>query len=63
MEAPIAPAAMRWHYSRAGCGNSVSAARQELAEIIHDALSALVPFGDNANSMRETAKYFADRQN
>ncbi|WP_423066343.1 polyprenyl synthetase family protein [Devosia sp. CN2-171] len=40
----------------------VSAARQELAEVIHDALSALIPFDERANGLRETAKFFADRE-
>jgi farnesyl diphosphate synthase len=40
----------------------VSAARQELAEVIHDALSALIPFDARADGLRETAKFFADRE-
>ena len=40
----------------------VDAARRQLAEIIHDALSALIPFGPEANGLRETAKFFAERE-
>ena len=40
----------------------VSAAQQELAEVIHDALSALVPFDERASGLRETAKFFAERE-
>ncbi len=40
----------------------VEAARRQLAEIIHDALSALTPFGPEAEGLRETAKFFAARQ-
>ena len=41
----------------------VEAARRELAEVIHDALGALVPFDARADGMRETAKFFAERMN
>ncbi len=40
----------------------VSAARQELAEVIHDALTALIPFDERADGLRETAKFFAERK-
>ena len=40
----------------------VDAARRQLAEIIHDALSALIPVGPEANGLRETAKFFAERE-
>jgi farnesyl diphosphate synthase len=40
----------------------VEAARRELAEVIHAALTALVTFGDSAEGLRETAKFFAERQ-
>jgi farnesyl diphosphate synthase len=40
----------------------VDAARRQLAEVIHDALGALVPFDHRADGLRETAKYFADRE-
>ena len=40
----------------------VDAARRHLAELTHDALSALVPFGDEAEGLRATAMYFASRE-
>ncbi|MBN9315164.1 MAG: polyprenyl synthetase family protein [Devosia sp.] len=40
----------------------VAAARRELAEMIHDALSALLPFDQRADGLRETARFFAERQ-
>ncbi len=40
----------------------VDAARHQLAEVIHDALSALVSFDHRADGLRETAKYFAERE-
>ncbi len=41
----------------------VDAARRQLGEVIHDALSALLPFDDRAQGLRETAKFFAEREN
>jgi farnesyl diphosphate synthase len=40
----------------------VEAAQRQLGEIIHDALSALLPFDSRADGLRETAKFFAERQ-
>jgi farnesyl diphosphate synthase len=40
----------------------VEAARRELGEVIHDALSALVAFDQRADGLRETARYFAARE-
>jgi len=40
----------------------LEAAQRQLAEVIHDALSALLPFGERANGLRATATFFADRQ-
>ncbi|MGN6488403.1 MAG: polyprenyl synthetase family protein [Devosia sp.] len=40
----------------------VDAARRELGEMIHDALSALLPFGQRADGLRATARFFAERQ-
>jgi len=40
----------------------VDAARRELADVVHSALSALTPFGPSADGLRETAKFFAERQ-
>ena len=41
----------------------VEAARRELGEVIHDALSALISFDERADGLRETAKFFAEREN
>ncbi|MBK8084050.1 MAG: polyprenyl synthetase family protein [Devosia sp.] len=41
----------------------VEAARRQLGEMIHDALSALLPFGDAADGLRATARFFAERDN
>jgi farnesyl diphosphate synthase len=38
------------------------AARRYLGDLIHDAITALTPFGPEADSLRETAKYFATRE-
>lgn len=38
----------------------VDAAQRQLAEMIHDALSALLPF-EHADGLRATARYFAER--
>lgn len=40
----------------------LEAAQRQLAEVIHDALSALLPFGERADGLRATATFFADRQ-
>ncbi|HEY0920536.1 polyprenyl synthetase family protein, partial [Devosia sp.] len=40
----------------------VEAARRQLAEITHDALGALLPFGAEAEGLRRTALYFASRE-
>ncbi|MGV3491603.1 MAG: polyprenyl synthetase family protein [Devosia sp.] len=40
----------------------VEAAQRQLGEVIHDALSALLPFDDRAQGLRETAKFFAERE-
>lgn len=40
----------------------VEAARRQLAEMIHDALSALVSFDQRADGLREAAKFFAERE-
>ena len=40
----------------------VEAAQRRLAELTHDALSALVPFGPVADGLRATAMYFASRE-
>ena len=39
----------------------VEAARRQLGEVVHDALSALLPFGERATPLRETARFFAER--
>lgn len=36
-------------------------ARQQLGELVHDALTALLPFGERAASLRETVIYIATR--
>lgn len=41
----------------------LEAAQRQLGEVIHDALSALIPFGDRAEGLRATAKFFAQREN
>lgn len=40
----------------------VAAAQRQLAEIIHDALTALLPFDERADGLRATARYFAERE-
>jgi farnesyl diphosphate synthase len=40
----------------------VEAAQRQLGEVIHDALSALLPFGERADGLRATATFFAERQ-
>lgn len=39
----------------------VDAARRQLGDVVHQALTALVPFGELAVPLRETARFFADR--
>jgi len=41
----------------------LEAARRHLGEIIHNAISALTMFGPEANGLRASAKYFAEREN
>lgn len=41
----------------------VDAARRQLGDVVHQALTALVPFGEAALPLRETARFFADRTN
>ncbi len=40
----------------------LEAARRHLGDTIHNAISALMMFGPEANGLRETAKYFAERE-
>ena len=40
----------------------VAAAQRQLNEVIHDALSALLPFGERAEGLRATATFFGERQ-
>lgn len=40
----------------------IEAARRQLAELTHDALTALTPFGPQAEGLRATAMYFASRE-
>lgn len=41
----------------------VDAARRHLGDIVHDAITALTPFGPEATTLRETVRYFATREN
>jgi farnesyl diphosphate synthase len=41
----------------------VDAARRHLGTIVHDAITALTPFGPEADTLREAARYFATRGN
>jgi farnesyl diphosphate synthase len=41
----------------------VDAARRHLGTIVHDAITALTPFGPEADTLREAAAYFATREN
>jgi farnesyl diphosphate synthase len=41
----------------------VDAARRHLGNIVHDAITALTPFGPEADTLRETARYVAMREN
>ncbi len=40
----------------------VAAAQRQLAEVVHDALSALLPFDHRADGLRATARFFAERE-
>ncbi len=40
----------------------VEAARRHLGDIVHDAITALTPFGPEATTLREAARYFATRE-
>jgi farnesyl diphosphate synthase len=40
----------------------LEAARRRLADLVHDALTALVAFGPEADGLRATARYFATRE-
>lgn len=40
----------------------LEAARRELGEVIHAAITALTPFGPRADGLRATARYFAERR-
>jgi farnesyl diphosphate synthase len=40
----------------------VDAARRHLGTIVHDAITALTPFGPEADALREAARYFATRE-
>lgn len=44
-------------------GIGVDAARRHLGDTVHQAISALIPFGGEADSLRQTARYFAERDN
>jgi farnesyl diphosphate synthase len=41
----------------------IDAARRHLGTIVHDAITALTPFGAEADILREGARYFATREN
>ena len=41
----------------------IDAARRHLGTIVHDAITALTPFGPEADILREGARYFATREN
>jgi farnesyl diphosphate synthase len=40
----------------------LDAAQRHLGDLVHDALTALLPFGDEADGLRATARYFATRE-
>jgi farnesyl diphosphate synthase len=40
----------------------VEAARRHLGTMVHDAITALTPFGPEADTLREAARYFATRE-
>jgi farnesyl diphosphate synthase len=41
----------------------VDAARRHLGDVVHDAITALTPFGPEADTLRAAARYFATREN
>jgi farnesyl diphosphate synthase len=41
----------------------IEAAQRHLADTVHNAISALTPFGAEADGLRATARYFAERRN
>jgi farnesyl diphosphate synthase len=41
----------------------VEAAQRHLGNMVHDAITALTPFGPEATTLREAARYFATREN
>jgi farnesyl diphosphate synthase len=41
----------------------VDTARRHLGRIVHDAITALTPFGPEADTLRDSARYFATRTN
>ncbi len=41
----------------------VEAAQRHLGTMVHDAITALTPFGPEADTLREAARYFATREN
>ena len=41
----------------------VEAAQRHLGDIVHDAITALTPFGPEATTLRDAARYFATREN
>jgi farnesyl diphosphate synthase len=43
-------------------GIGVEASRRHLGTIVHDAITALTPFGPEADTLREAARYFATRE-
>ena len=40
----------------------VETARRHLGDIVHDAITALTPFGSEADVLREAARYVATRE-
>lgn len=40
----------------------VEAARRHLGDVVHDAITALTPFGPEATTLREAVRYFATRE-
>jgi farnesyl diphosphate synthase len=40
----------------------VETARRHLGDLVHDAITALTPFGPEADTLREAARYFATRE-
>src|SRR3569833_2423668 len=41
----------------------VEAAQRHLGDVVHDAITALTPFGREADTLRAAARYFATREN